>query len=103
MDAGSQRVLQYLTEVEEAAEDVLTTKQQVPETRGDTTRIHLSQRTEVDSFLLIVLVKLTTCTNNLTIISLSTFIKAERLQFWSYVTMSSRKDIGSDTVVDTFH
>ncbi|XP_054880422.1 p53 and DNA damage-regulated protein 1 [Poeciliopsis prolifica] len=29
MDAGSQRVLQYLTEVEEAAEDVLTTKQQI--------------------------------------------------------------------------
>ncbi|XP_012728845.2 p53 and DNA damage-regulated protein 1 [Fundulus heteroclitus] len=29
MDAGSQHVLQYLTEVEEAAEDVLTTKQQI--------------------------------------------------------------------------
>uniref|UniRef100_A0A3Q3WE36 p53 and DNA damage-regulated protein 1 n=1 Tax=Mola mola TaxID=94237 RepID=A0A3Q3WE36_MOLML len=29
MDATSQRVLQYLTEVEEAAEDVLTTKQQI--------------------------------------------------------------------------
>lgn len=29
MDAESQRVLDYLTEVEEAAEDVLTTKQQV--------------------------------------------------------------------------
>uniref|UniRef100_A0A087XSJ6 p53 and DNA damage-regulated protein 1 n=1 Tax=Poecilia formosa TaxID=48698 RepID=A0A087XSJ6_POEFO len=29
MDAGSQRVLQYLTEVEEAAEDVLTIKQQI--------------------------------------------------------------------------
>ncbi|KAJ3602690.1 hypothetical protein NHX12_030439 [Muraenolepis orangiensis] len=28
MDAESQRVLQYLTEVEEAAEDVLTDKQQ---------------------------------------------------------------------------
>ncbi|XP_076601883.1 p53 and DNA damage-regulated protein 1 [Chaetodon auriga] len=29
MDAESQRVLKYLTEVEEAAEDVLTTKQQI--------------------------------------------------------------------------
>lgn len=29
MDAESQRVLEYLTAVEEAAEDVLTTKQQV--------------------------------------------------------------------------
>ncbi|KAM9361978.1 p53 and DNA damage-regulated protein 1 [Symphorus nematophorus] len=29
MDAVSQRVLEYLTEVEEAAEDVLTTKQQI--------------------------------------------------------------------------
>ncbi|KAM4588203.1 p53 and DNA damage-regulated protein 1 isoform 1-T2 [Odontesthes bonariensis] len=29
MDADSQRVLEYLTEVEEAAEDVLTTKQQI--------------------------------------------------------------------------
>lgn len=29
MDEVSQRVLEYLTEVEEAAEDVLTTKQQV--------------------------------------------------------------------------
>ncbi|XP_070705656.1 p53 and DNA damage-regulated protein 1 [Pempheris klunzingeri] len=29
MDAASQRVLEYLTEVEEAAEDVLTTKQQI--------------------------------------------------------------------------
>ncbi|XP_008282965.1 p53 and DNA damage-regulated protein 1 [Stegastes partitus] len=29
MDAESQRVLEYLTEVEEAAEDVLTTKQQI--------------------------------------------------------------------------
>ncbi|XP_042357498.1 p53 and DNA damage-regulated protein 1 [Plectropomus leopardus] len=29
MDASSQRVLEYLTEVEEAAEDVLTTKQQI--------------------------------------------------------------------------
>ncbi|KAG7473172.1 p53 and DNA damage-regulated protein 1 [Solea senegalensis] len=29
MDAVSQRVLQYLTEVEEAAEDVLTSKQQI--------------------------------------------------------------------------
>ncbi|XP_051271038.1 p53 and DNA damage-regulated protein 1 [Dicentrarchus labrax] len=29
MDAVSQRVLDYLTEVEEAAEDVLTTKQQI--------------------------------------------------------------------------
>lgn len=29
MDAESQRILEYLTEVEEAAEDVLTTKQQV--------------------------------------------------------------------------
>lgn len=29
MDAGSQRVLDYLTEVEEAAEEVITTKQQV--------------------------------------------------------------------------
>ncbi|XP_049441944.1 p53 and DNA damage-regulated protein 1 [Epinephelus fuscoguttatus] len=29
MDAESQRVLDYLTEVEEAAEDVLTTKQQI--------------------------------------------------------------------------
>lgn len=29
MDAVSQRVLEYLTEVEEVAEDVLTTKQQV--------------------------------------------------------------------------
>ncbi|XP_027860017.1 p53 and DNA damage-regulated protein 1 isoform X1 [Xiphophorus couchianus] len=56
MDAGSQRVLQYLTEVEEAAEDVLTTKQQVPETRGDATRTRLSQRTEVDSLLLLVLI-----------------------------------------------
>lgn len=31
MDAVSQRVLNYLTEVEEAAEDVLTSKQQVSE------------------------------------------------------------------------
>lgn len=29
MDADSQRVLDYLTDVEEAAEDALTTKQQV--------------------------------------------------------------------------
>ena len=29
MDAVSERVLEYLTEVEEAAEDVLATKQQV--------------------------------------------------------------------------
>ncbi|XP_026163736.1 p53 and DNA damage-regulated protein 1 [Mastacembelus armatus] len=29
MDAGCQRVLEYLTEVEEVAEDVLTTKQQI--------------------------------------------------------------------------
>lgn len=29
MDGESQRILEYLTEVEEAAEDVLTTKQQV--------------------------------------------------------------------------
>lgn len=29
MDAESQRILEYLTEVEEAAEDVLTTKQQI--------------------------------------------------------------------------
>ncbi|XP_069031507.1 p53 and DNA damage-regulated protein 1 isoform X1 [Embiotoca jacksoni] len=29
MDAESQRALEYLTEVEEAAEDVLTTKQQI--------------------------------------------------------------------------
>lgn len=29
MDSESQRVLTYLTEIEEAAEDVLTTKQQV--------------------------------------------------------------------------
>nr|XP_046237775.1 p53 and DNA damage-regulated protein 1 [Scatophagus argus] len=29
MDAVSQRILEYLTEVEEAAEDVLTTKQQI--------------------------------------------------------------------------
>uniref|UniRef100_A0A8C7XJV8 p53 and DNA damage-regulated protein 1 n=1 Tax=Oryzias sinensis TaxID=183150 RepID=A0A8C7XJV8_9TELE len=29
MDAGSQRVLDYLTEVEEAAEEVITTKQQI--------------------------------------------------------------------------
>lgn len=29
MDADTQRILEYLTEVEEAAEDVLTTKQQV--------------------------------------------------------------------------
>lgn len=29
MEADTQRVLEYLTEVEEAAEDVLTTKQQV--------------------------------------------------------------------------
>lgn len=29
MDAESQRVLEYLTDVEEAAEDVLTSKQQV--------------------------------------------------------------------------
>lgn len=29
MDADTQRVLEHLTEVEEAAEDVLTTKQQV--------------------------------------------------------------------------
>ncbi|KAJ0023309.1 hypothetical protein NQD34_003208 [Periophthalmus magnuspinnatus] len=29
MDADSQRVLEHLTEVEEAAEDVLTTKQQI--------------------------------------------------------------------------
>lgn len=29
MDADTQRVLEYLTEVEETAEDVLTTKQQV--------------------------------------------------------------------------
>lgn len=29
MEAESQRVLEYLTEVEEAAEDVLTSKQQV--------------------------------------------------------------------------
>ncbi|KAG8007344.1 p53 and DNA damage-regulated protein 1 [Nibea albiflora] len=29
MDAGSQRVLEYLTQVEEAAEEVLTTKQQI--------------------------------------------------------------------------
>ncbi|XP_059186179.1 p53 and DNA damage-regulated protein 1 [Centropristis striata] len=29
MDAVSQRVLEYMTEVEEAAEDVLTTKQQI--------------------------------------------------------------------------
>lgn len=29
MDAESQRVLEYLAEVEEAAEDVLSTKQQV--------------------------------------------------------------------------
>nr|XP_020473939.1 p53 and DNA damage-regulated protein 1 [Monopterus albus] len=29
MDAVTQRVLEYLTEVEEAAEDVLTTKQQI--------------------------------------------------------------------------
>lgn len=31
MDSVSQRVLEYLTEIEEAAEDVLTTKQQVSE------------------------------------------------------------------------
>ncbi|CAG5984499.1 p53 and DNA damage-regulated protein 1 [Menidia menidia] len=31
MEADSQRVLEYLTEVEEAAEDVLTTKQQIVE------------------------------------------------------------------------
>lgn len=38
MDAVSQCALSYLTEVEEAAEDVLTTKQQVSEyLRGDTT------------------------------------------------------------------
>lgn len=29
MDTDTQRILEYLTEVEEAAEDVLTTKQQV--------------------------------------------------------------------------
>lgn len=29
MEADAQRILEYLTEVEEAAEDVLTTKQQV--------------------------------------------------------------------------
>lgn len=29
MDADTQRILEYLTAVEEAAEDVLTTKQQV--------------------------------------------------------------------------
>lgn len=33
MDAESKRVLEYLTEIEEAAEDVLSTKQQVTKFR----------------------------------------------------------------------